>query len=155
MVDLWMNQAVEKMTRRPWPRSDDGQPLGMTAIQQPCELTLHLPSTKTLRLTSKQTILQQEGGIVTLVSVLPLEAPLDFGSALAKAQETARKLEISDRKLLERLSHWSNPSDGNKSDPKYMARARVEPGVNLYVKMLPTNDDTGWFIALEFHRAVA
>jgi hypothetical protein len=154
VMDVWINQSVEKVAGRPWPHAKDGEPLGMTAVEQPCEVVLHLPSANTLRLKSKQTVLQQERGIVTSVSVLPLDELVDFGTAIVKAEEIARQHGIQERKFYEVISHWRDaPPNRDPFAPKYMARTAVEPGINLYVNLKPSSGEAGWFIALDFQRA--
>jgi hypothetical protein len=155
VIDVWMNQSLENVTGKPWPRAKaGGAPLGMTAVEQPCEVALHLPSTRTLNLRSRQTTLQQERGIVTLVSVLPLDELVEFETAIAKAEEIARQQNIQDRKFQETLSHWRDaPPNRDPFGPKYMARVAIEPGVNMYVFIKPSAVANGWFIALEFQKA--
>lgn len=156
VVDVWMNEQVEKVTGRAWPRAKDGEPLGMTTIQEPCEVALHLPSAKVLRLESKQTTLQQERGVVTLVSVLPLNKAVEFDMAVTKAEEIARAQGIKEQKFFDTLSSWRK-SFSSKDTPgsKYMTRALVESGINLYVSIKPSGNATGFFITLEFHKAAA
>src|SRR5215471_17589417 len=82
VMEVWLNGPVEKVTGRPWPRGQDGQPLGMTTAEEPWEIVVNLPSGRTYRLRSIHTTLQQERGIVTVVSMLPLTDPVDFKTAI-------------------------------------------------------------------------
>ena len=156
VLDVWMNQSLQRIIGRSWPLTKTGVPAGMTTVPQPCTVRLHLPSARTLQLEATQLILQQEEGIVTLVSVLPLHEAVDFGTAIGRAEEITRGLGLQDRKFFETMEHWRDaPPSAELFDPKYMVRVAVESGVNLYVRIKPTSDQSRWFIALEFHKAAA
>jgi hypothetical protein len=125
----------------------------MTTIEQPCDTFLHLPSGRVVRLHSKTTTLQQERGIVTLVSVLPLSTLVPFEVAIAKVEEIAREQGVQDRRFYDTVAEWRSDSGlRNSSTSKYEARAILEPQVNLYAKVRPHPTETGWFIAIDLQR---
>jgi hypothetical protein len=152
VIDVWMNESVEKMTGKRWPRARDGDPLGMTAVEQPAEIVVHLPGTTALRFRSKHTVLQQERGMVTLVSVLPLDKAVDFQTAITKAEEISRGHGVTDKRFHETILHWRDaPPERGPFAPKYTARTAMGSRVNLYVDIRPADDD-GWLIALELQK---
>lgn len=158
-MQVWINQSVDKVSGRPWPRYDDGKPLEMTMTDDPCETILHLPSGKTLDLQSKSTTLNQDHGIVTLVSVLPLPSLVDFRTAVAKLEQMAHAIGIQDAHFYETIHVWlQKPPSRNPFGPKYRTGASLEEGVDVFVKVEPhqpeDEPDDGWFVAVDFERAL-
>jgi hypothetical protein len=149
VIQVWMNQSIDKVSGRPWPRYDDGRPLGMTMTDEPWETVLHLPSGRTLRLQSKSTTLDQETGVVTSVITLPLFNLVDFKTAVTKAEEISRELNIQDPKVHQTMAEWlEKPSQG----VKYSVRTNLESSVNLYIEVKQHPRENGWLIALDFER---
>jgi hypothetical protein len=157
VMEVWLNSSVQKVTGRPWPLGQGGQPLGMTAAEEPWEVVVHLPSGRTFRLRSIHTTLQQERGIVNVISMLPLAQPVDFKSAIDRLEEIARGQKIEERKFYEIVSSWREaPPVQGAFAPKYMARTQIEAGVNLYASIKPAGTSAdSWFVVLEFQKAVS
>lgn len=152
-MQVWINQSVEKVSGRPWPRYDDGKPLEMTTTSEPCETTLHLPDGRALDLQSKSTTLEQDQGIVTAVITLPLFSLVDFKTAIAKAHEVSQDIGVRDPKFYETIAAWGARAPTTDAfAPKYMVRTNLEPSVNLYLELKHHPTQEGWFVSLDFER---
>lgn len=152
-MQVWINQSIDRVSGRPWPRYDDGRPLGMTTTDGPCETTLHLPDGRTLNLHSKSTTLEQDRGIVTAVITLPLFTLVDFKTAVAKAQALSHRIGVNDPKFYETILAWGSkaPTTDSLGFPtKYMVRAILESSVDFYVELKQDWKQEGWFISLDF-----
>jgi hypothetical protein len=154
-MQVWFNQSIEKVSGRPWPRYADGRPLEMTMTDDPCETILHLPSGRTLDLRSKSTAMNQDGNIVTLVSILPLPSLVDFKTAVKKLEEISREIGVRDAAYYETIHAWLlKPAVRKPFGPKYRTGANIERGVDIFVKLEPNRPegepDDGWFFAIDF-----
>jgi len=129
----------------------DGRPLGMTVIEAPCRVVLHLPSTRTVEVQSTSTTLQQERGFVTVVAILPLKRLVSFGGAVEEAEKLARECKVKDGKVYETMSKWRQAGPNcDPFGPKYLTRATVEPTVDVNIRVRPHPTQDGWFVAVEF-----
>jgi hypothetical protein len=149
-VEVWLNRKVEHVSGLTWPNNARGEPRRVTMVEQPCECVLHLPSGRMLRLPSKNTTLQQRGGYVKLVAVLPLQELVDFSTAVNVAEHLVREYKLGNARTFERIDGWrAAPPNDDPFGPGYLANIPIEDGVELALE-LRAHDSNGWFVALDF-----
>ena len=155
VIEVWLMDSTDRVKGRPWPTYDDGRPLEITAVEEPFELVLHLPSGREIRMRAKAATFEQDNGVVSQVSPLPLMGLVEFRDAVAEAKRIAADLRVdTDPQLRARLMEWQgqNPEADMFSNPVYMARAQLETGVLLYIEIKPHPNGDGWYVIVDFTR---
>lgn len=149
-TEVWINESIERVSGKRWPRASDGTPLSMRAIEEVCEIVLHLPTKGSWAIASKQTIMQQQRNFVTVVAVLPFAGTLNFASALAAADNFVAAHQIRDIRFLERLANWRTaPPNKSPFGSGYRAITQIDKGVDLVLELKYQASRDAWFLSIE------
>jgi hypothetical protein len=158
-IDVVLLGTTAQVRGKRWPSDRDGQPSALTAIESPCELALHLPSGRTLRLRAHTMTLSQRDDKVSAVTVLPLANLVSFPQAAAEIERLAAQLGVADKVFDSTLARWreQQPAIDPRAAtwPKYMVKAELEPQIDVYSQIKSHASGRGWFIALEFSKSAS
>lgn len=127
---------------------------GLALLNDPCNLTVALPSGRELRLPVKQVILSDTKGTITGISTLPLMQLVGFQTALSELRRILKDLAIEpDRRMEEMISLYENYGDmkANGGIDLDGLGTVIEEKALIAVAIRPDWEGKGWFFSLTFY----
>ena len=123
-------------------------------IHEPAMVTLTAPEGKVMRMPSKATFINEEFGVVTNVTVLPLMQSVEFKDAFSELRRWLEKLDLKpELHMKKRIAAWSDDNWPNdESGLPHVARvgrAKVSPTAAVYVEIRPA-PQRGWYLSMSF-----
>ncbi len=161
-ISIQLLGPLSSLKGRTWPRGYDwvynkpDQPLIMATVDEPHELTVYLPSGKTLRHLSKLTFFTQDSGKVLTVKLVPNIHLLTFQEAIVELEELLKEWDATpsenetNKTTKQRIAHWK--TEGNlKTGPWALSKSggaviHGESKAYIFFKIRP--GDGGWFLSI-------
>ncbi|MCH7687032.1 MAG: hypothetical protein IH899_10185, partial [Planctomycetes bacterium] len=81
-VEVSLGDSAKSLKGKKWPRAANGGYASITAVDNPCRISVRFPSGLVLTSRSHTVFLSQTKGIVREVDVMPLETPGPFANAI-------------------------------------------------------------------------
>ena len=152
-ITIALEQPVGTVVGYSWPEAD-GIPLEYTATglrERGRRIIIKFPSGRVWMTDSNISFFQQNDGVVSSVSVAPLEKSTTFINALAHLRKTVRELNIADNKrVVDRIEEWKRqPPSWDPFSVKSLG-CEVEPGINFFAEIKPAFKDGHWLVSYEF-----
>lgn len=154
-IEVWMLESPDRVRGFQWPKRADGTALDMCAVEHPANYVVHVPDDRDARMWGKTSTLQSDDGVVTYVSILPLNDLVPFPAAVSHATELARGMGIQDSVFFAKLSQLQRENPAPKAGLKYRARTSLGPRVVLDLEITGHYSERGWFLVFQFSRKPA
>lgn len=154
VIEVWLSEPIGRVKGRPWPLHSDGRPLEITAVEEPCQVVVYLGSGRALRTRAKTVTIEQENGVVTQVSPLPLPDVVEFPEAVAEVDRLAEAWGVArDPQLRERLDEWrAERPEPDIFGKTYLTGAKLETGALVYFGIRPHTSGRGWYVVVDITR---
>jgi hypothetical protein len=153
-------QSWEKVEGKTWPRLQDGRPLDVAGIEEPCNLKVRLPSGTMITFDNvRKTSIELVNNLVTAVSALPLERATSFPLAAKRLTAVLQQAGVNAPRVLGDLSKWTQLKEVKEPKSRLAASDVVEEGVVLRLELRQHSLGHAWYavldVALDPRRALA
>jgi hypothetical protein len=130
--EITLDENISAQKGIVWPKHSNGSPLEFKAIQEPCEILLHIPKGRQFKFNARDAVLKQNDGVVQSVRItVPVQA-VEYEQAISILEAEYSKIAAQqDKNFTGDVERWkkSNPTPG-WPDTR-MSRVFLKDGVKL------------------------